>query len=137
MESQVPTKPREKEIQSLEEHGYVVIENALSQVEIQSLLAEVDDLSTWICSVGDPLENGRLNIEASDDSSLVQLRKIQCSLDVCPAMQKLSSSEATLGNVEAIAGEPMWLWEDKIHLKTGNGGSAYPWHCDYLIYCCV
>ena len=127
----MPMEFREKELQTLEERGYVVIENALTQPEIQSLLAHVDDLSTWICTIGDPRENGRLNVEASDDLSVVQLRKIQCSLDICPVMQKLSLSEATLGTVEALAGEPMWLWEDKIHLKKGNGGSAYPWHCDY------
>ena len=104
MGSQVRIETREKELQTLEERGYVVIENALTQPEIQSLLAHVDDLSTWICTIGDPRENGRLNVEASDDLSVVQLRKIQCSLDICPVMQKLSLSEATLGTVEALAG---------------------------------
>ena len=67
MGSQVRIETREKELQTLEERGYVVIENALTQPEIQSLLAHVDDLSTWICTIGDPRENGRLNVEASDD----------------------------------------------------------------------
>ena len=67
MESQVPMEFREKQLQTLEECGYAVIENALTQLEIHSLLSHVEDLSTWICTIGDPRENGRLNVEASDD----------------------------------------------------------------------
>lgn len=118
-------------MQELEHKGFTHVQSVLNHEEIAKVLSSVDDLEKWILEAGDPTQNGRLNLEPVDGIGGLRLRKIQCSLDICPTMQSLSQSDGILGTMERIVGEPLWLWEDKIHYKHANGGTSYEWHCDY------
>jgi len=61
------------------------------------------------------------------------IRKLEPISDLSPLFTGLAYSSQVTHPVEAVFGEPVELFEDKLNLKL-PGGSPYPWHQDWV--CC-
>ncbi len=61
------------------------------------------------------------------------IRKLEPISDLSPIFRELAFAPEITTPVSAIFGEPVGLFEDKLNLKL-PGGSAYPWHQDWV--CC-
>jgi ectoine hydroxylase-related dioxygenase (phytanoyl-CoA dioxygenase family) len=61
------------------------------------------------------------------------IRKLEPVSDLSPLFAEFAHHPGIVEPVSAIFGEPVELFEDKLNLKL-PGGSAYPWHQDWV--CC-
>ena len=118
--------------------GYLTIPAVLSETALRDMRDEADRLNA-LC-VAEPIRNAKRiewEVDHLEESERVGMdrviRKIEPLIDLSPLFLACAFSPGIVEPVSAIFGEPIELFEDKLNLKL-PGGSAYPWHQDWV--CC-
>ena len=115
-----------------DENGFVVLEPAFTESELDALRRAADEL---LAQSGPVLpDNPRLQIESEQIDAQPVVRKIEPIIDVVPALGDLVYDRRMTGPVAQIFGEEVFLFEDKLNYKPPFIGSHYPLHQDYAYW---
>jgi ectoine hydroxylase-related dioxygenase (phytanoyl-CoA dioxygenase family) len=118
--------------------GFLTAPAVFSEGQLDALRVEADRLLA-LCAATPERYARRIEWEtdhlAADDRAGMDrvIRKLEPISDLSPLFSSFAYHEGVTGPVSAIFGEPVALFEDKLNLKL-PGGSAYPWHQDWV--CC-
>src|SRR4051812_18075200 len=118
--------------------GYLTAPAVLSTELLAKLRAESDRL-VRLCSSEPERYARRIEWEADylpkDERAGMDkvIRKLEPISDLSPIFAEYAFYPGITDQVSAILGGPVELFEDKLNLKL-PGGSAYPWHQDWV--CC-
>jgi ectoine hydroxylase-related dioxygenase (phytanoyl-CoA dioxygenase family) len=126
------------DVEQYRRDGYLLAPAVVTPEHLARLRAESDRLIA-LC-MADPQGNAhRLTWEAdylAEENKAGMdkvIRKIEPLIDISPVFTELAAHPGVTEPIEAIFGEPLELFEDKLNLKL-PGGSSYPWHQDWN--CC-
>ena len=119
--------------------GYAVVRGVVDPADIDGLRAEVDRLGEALALDGHDWgsqvdwERDHLEGVAAHDLGNVAIARIEPLIDLSDAFAALSRDPRVTAPAEAILGDRVDLFEDKLNLKL-PGGSGFPWHQDWS--CC-
>lgn len=120
------------------QEGFLTAPAVVSEAVLQELRAESDRLMQ-LCYDQRQRYAARIEWEvdhlAAENQTGMEkvIRKLEPISDLSPIFREFAFSPLITGQVSAIFGEPVDLFEDKLNLKL-PGGSPYPWHQDWV--CC-
>jgi ectoine hydroxylase-related dioxygenase (phytanoyl-CoA dioxygenase family) len=120
------------QVKAYNQNGFVVIDPAFDESELQALRRAADDLLVQSGPV-DP-DNPRLQIEQEDLDGKMVVRKIEPVIDVVPALQNLVYDPRMTAPAARIFGEDVILFEDKLNYKPPFVGSKYDLHQDFAYW---
>jgi ectoine hydroxylase-related dioxygenase (phytanoyl-CoA dioxygenase family) len=118
--------------------GFLTLPSVLNAGQLAELRGESDRLLE-LCSRQSERYARRIEweidhlAEAERGGMEKVIRKLEPISDLSPMFAELAFFEEITRPVEAVFGEPVELFEDKLNLKL-PGGSPYPWHQDWV--CC-
>jgi ectoine hydroxylase-related dioxygenase (phytanoyl-CoA dioxygenase family) len=114
--------------------GYLVIESVLNAAEIDGLRREVERLTAMIAAQpeawGDTVDWDGNRPAASASTAIKRLEPL---IDLSQAFADLARDPRVTGPVQALFGDSVELFEDKLNMKL-PGGSGFQWHQDWS--CC-
>ncbi len=118
--------------------GYLTAAAVLTPRQLEAMRNEADRLVA-VCGAEPERYARRIEWErdhlASNDQAGMErvIRKLEPVSDLSALFAEAATFPGITEPVSAIFGEPVELFEDKLNLKL-PGGSAYPWHQDWV--CC-
>ena len=118
--------------------GYLTAPAIFSNTQLDELRAEADRVLRLCAEQPDRYARrieGEVDHLAKGDRAGMDrvIRKLEPVSDLSPLFAEFAYHPGIVEPVSAIFGEPVELFEDKLNLKL-PGGSAYPWHQDWV--CC-
>ncbi|WP_274650876.1 phytanoyl-CoA dioxygenase family protein [Paenibacillus humicola] len=112
------------------ERGYLVIEQALSDDEVESAIEAVMDIIHGR-SAGSRIQFVRPEHElGSDWERELAVRKLSEFIDHEPRLAAVAAKESILSAMGRLFGEPVKIVQDQAILKPPSGGAEKPWHQD-------
>jgi ectoine hydroxylase-related dioxygenase (phytanoyl-CoA dioxygenase family) len=126
------------DIQHYRRNGYLTAPAVLSDEQLAAMRDEADRL-VRVCSAEPEryarrIEWERNHLPADVRAGMEQvIRKLEPVSDLSPLFAEAATYPGIVEPVRTIFGEDVELFEDKLNLKL-PGGSAYPWHQDWV--CC-
>jgi ectoine hydroxylase-related dioxygenase (phytanoyl-CoA dioxygenase family) len=126
------------DVEQYRRDGYLTAPAVLSDEQLLAMREESDRL-VHLCSVEPEKYARRIEWErdhlAPETRSGMEkvIRKLEPVSDLSPLFAEAATFPGIVEPIRAIFGEDVELFEDKLNLKL-PGGSAYPWHQDWV--CC-
>ena len=115
-------KLTEEQLTSYHNDGYLLLDNAFSGDEIETLCVALSE---------DQRVRGPHLITENDGATL---RSIYASHARHPVFARLVRSERLLGPARQIAGGNLYVHQMKINSKQAFGGERWAWHQDYIVW---
>lgn len=118
--------------------GFLTAPGVISADRLEEMRQEADRLNL-LCGNDSQRYAKRIEWEKDHISGSLhkkmedKLRKLEPISDLSPLFKDLAFRPEITNPISAIFNEPVELFEDKLNLKL-PGGSAYPWHQDWV--CC-
>jgi phytanoyl-CoA hydroxylase len=126
------------DVERYQAEGYLTTASVLNQAQLSELRQEADRLLQLCLNEADRFAK-RIEWEidhlAEENKAGMQrvIRKLEPISDLSPMFTALAFAPGIADPAQAIFGEAVELFEDKLNLKL-PGGSPYPWHQDWV--CC-
>ncbi|MCB1645573.1 MAG: phytanoyl-CoA dioxygenase family protein [Pseudomonadales bacterium] len=102
------------------EQGYLHIKDWFSPVEVQQLVATIDDLVSWPDAPGQWMKYYETTGRGK------QLCRIENFLQYVPQLSRLARGEAMLTLISRLMEEPAVLFKEKLNLKLSGGNGFLP-----------
>jgi ectoine hydroxylase-related dioxygenase (phytanoyl-CoA dioxygenase family) len=118
--------------------GYAIVRGIVGPARLEELCAEADRLGDALAEAparwGSHVDWERDHVEPSDrDLAGLKIARIEPLIDLSDIFAELSCDPRVTAPAEAIFGDGVALFEDKLNLKL-PGGAGFPWHQDWS--CC-
>lgn len=121
---------------SFEENGYYILEDFMSQEEIDTCEAEITrlhELGAELKAKDDPVAK-QFQLEpyakAEEQDGLPVLRKIEQTSDLSDVFKSLSEHPKLIETVRDLLGDDLLLFRSTLMLKPAHHGSAHAFHQD-------
>lgn len=125
-----------EQLSSFEENGYYILENFMTQEEIDICEAEISrlhELGAELKENHDPAaQHFQLEpyAKTKEQDGLPVLRKIEQTRDVSNVFKSLSEHPKLIETVRALLGDDLLLFRSTLMLKPAHHGSAHAFHQD-------
>lgn len=120
----------EEHVQQYWREGYLVIENALSGLEVQTSIEALMDI-VFKRSLGAKVQFVRPEKELADDYEReLAARKVYDYIDHEPRLHAIAYQEGIMNAMAKLFGEQAKVTQDQAILKPPTGGAEKPWHQD-------
>jgi phytanoyl-CoA hydroxylase len=120
----------EEQHQFYKDQGYLIIDDMLSQVEVDGALSEISDIIQRKL-IGPKIQYFKLeNEQWTDEERELAVRKIFNITRFAPMLGAIANHPAILNMVERILGDKAVLVGEQGLLKPPHGGGEKPWHQD-------
>lgn len=132
------TQPVQIDIDQYHREGFLTMPSVLTTEQLFALRQESDRLLA-LCTQKSEQFSHRIEWEVDHLAEGERrgmdrvIRKLEPISDLSPLFASLAYDKGLTHPVQAVFGEPVELFEDKLNLKL-PGGSPYPWHQDWV--CC-
>ena len=114
------------------DHGYLVLENQISQDWLSRLRAEIARFEEE--ARGITVSNDRLDLEDSHTPTTPRLRRIKLPHQISDVVRSLMLSDLILAPARDLIGPDLRLHTTKLNMKSAGFGAAVEWHQDYAFY---
>ena len=126
------------DVEQYRRDGYSIVRGVLDPTELEELRAEVDRLGEALAvdarRWGSHVDWERDHVEPGDRHLAgTAIARIEPLVDLSDAFAALSRDPRITTPAEALLGDAVELFEDKLNLKL-PGGAGFPWHQDWS--CC-
>ena len=118
----------------LEENGFVILRNVLSQDEVTELLAELDRLVRDHKKLPSIREGFDLEPIQDPTKDIPTFRKIGGITDMSDAFGRLRNHPQICQLLHAYLGDTVRLWRDVCMMKPARIGREKPWHQDSVYW---
>ncbi len=117
-------------IRRFKEEGYLIVENFLSQQEIEDALKEISDIIHERLQ-GPRIEFAKLPTESqTPEERELSVRKVHDYIEYARSLRKIAFHEGIHKVLELFFGEKPRLLDGMALLKPPHGGEEKPWHQD-------
>jgi ectoine hydroxylase-related dioxygenase (phytanoyl-CoA dioxygenase family) len=139
------TPVTEEHVEQYRENGYVVVEDAFSETEVERMRSEADRVLELLVnsSLAHDRKSGRLDIVADDDGEQM-VRKVQPVDDLSMTFTGVEADERIQEMLRALMDDEPELMEEKLNYKqplpeptpldADRASSAFPVHNDWAYY---
>ena len=139
------THVTDEHVKRFHEQGYLVIEDAFDEEEIERMRTEADHILELIVnsSLANERKSGRLDLVEGDEGEQ-QIRKIQPINDLSLFLSEVSEDDRLLDPMRAIMDDEPILMEEKLNykeplpepvpLESDRASSEFPVHNDWAYY---
>ena len=121
-----------QQVQFYREHGYMVVENVLSQAQLKSLRRELDELVAKAAQV--EANNEIYDLEDSHTPQQPRVRRIKTPHQLMPTASQLVSDPKLVAILTRLIGPDVRLQTSKLNIKASGYGAPVEWHQDWAFY---
>jgi len=114
------------------EHGYVVVENALSAAQLAAAHSETEAIVAGAAGVHET--DDIYDLEDSHSEAHPRLRRVKSPHEVRPFFWDLVRSASVIGPAARLLGPDIRLRGSKMNMKTAGFGAPVEWHQDWAFY---
>ena len=114
------------------DHGYLLVENVVSEQTLARARAAVDELvdSSRFVQTSDD----RYDLEDDHRPDRPRVRRIKNPHTANPVFDDLLRGDLLVDIVAEVLGENLRIQHTKLNIKPGGGGEAVEWHQDWAFY---
>ncbi len=122
----------EKEIQFYRDEGYLIVENVVSQTELEALRSDLARLIAESVSVSE--NNAVYDLEDTHSSAEPRVRRIKEPHRVMPSVDALMRQPKLVSILTRLVGPGVRFQTAKLNMKAAGFGAAVEWHQDWAFY---
>jgi len=140
------TKLTESQLADFHKNGFIIIEKAFNQGEVEHMRREADFIANLIInsSLSNKRQSGRLDIKTQENANHI-IRKIQPINDLSLYLAQVSADDRLLDPMRQIMGDEPILMEEKLNykqpldckiegIKAPSLVDKFPIHADWAYY---
>jgi len=140
------TKLSEAQLADFQKNGYVILEKAFNQDEVEHMRREANFIANLIInsSLSNKRQSGRLDIKTQGNGNYI-IRKIQPINDLSLYLAQISADDRLLEPMRQIMGDEPILMEEKLNykqpldfkiegIKAESRADKFPIHADWAYY---
>jgi ectoine hydroxylase-related dioxygenase (phytanoyl-CoA dioxygenase family) len=118
--------------QYFEENGYLVLENVLSEAEVQTLRESVTALQGKAAHLTDSTDRFKLKLFGDGDDRVVQ--QVAEPHELGGEWMALARDPRILDTLELLIGSNILLYYSMMMMKPAKSGAPAPWHQDFSFF---
>ena len=122
----------DQDIEFYNEHGYLVVENVVSDAELAIIRQEVDDIVVQSAEV--TANNEIYDLEDSHTPQRPRIRRIKEPTRWLPSVQRLMAHPNMVSILTRLMGPDVRFQISKLNMKAAGYGAPVEWHQDWAFY---